>query len=250
MSVVTMRIAADVGVRYPDLLVGGFCATNLAGVDVALLRARTRFTEARAALQARYATTDALVADERIRAWRDAIRSCGLKPSEYRSSVEQLCRRLIAGRLAEGQLPLVDAYCYASAVHRAPLGAYDTARLPGPMIELRYCQPATDRFVPLGGSASPMPLQPSVVVYACTHRVLCYAFNHRDSAETCLTPRTNDAVFIAEAITPAQHAGARNALIELAALFRGAGALVEEPAFATPADPTLRLVTRTGGPPA
>ena len=129
-------------------------------------------------------------------------------------------------------LPLVDVYCDVSARHLAPLGAYDTARLPSTGVVLRLADPDADTFHPLGAKDGEMPLTPSVAVYACGHEVICWAYNCRDSRDTCLTEDTDTGLFIGEAVTAAQQDALRAALADLAQRLTAGGAAVGSAAFA------------------
>ena len=117
--------------------------------------------------------------------------------------------------------PLVDLYCEVATRHLAPLGGYDLDRLPPQDIELRLAG-ADDVFAPIGGGD--MPLTDEVAVYASGPTVLCWAYNCRDSRETCLTEDTDTGLFLGEAVTARQHAALRAALEDLAERLSAAGA--------------------------
>lgn len=104
------------------------------------------------------------------------------------------------------------------------LGAYAVARLPAASILLRRADPRRDRFAPLGGNPESMPLSSNVVVYAIGDEILCWSFNCRDSHRYALTPDTEDAVFIGEAVVPEQWGELHDALAELAGTLTDAGA--------------------------
>jgi len=213
--------------RHPDLLVGGFRASGLRAAAEACGDPAPVFAAARQALSEAGVTLHNLVEQPQIAAWRSAIGACGLRPSRYRSSAEQLARRVLKDGAVHTPLPLVTLYCAVSAHHLAPLGAYDLSRLPELSIVLRECDPATDAFLPLGGNPEDMPLQPEVVVYASGDRVLCWAYNVRDSRETGLTDETDEGLFLGEAVERSQHEPLRNALEDLRARLQRLGASVE-----------------------
>jgi len=147
--------------------------------------------------------------------WREAYRQQGLKPSQYRSSPEALAKSALNGRDLTTPIHLVNLYNQFSLGYLSPLGGYDTARLSGTDIVLRKAAPDTDHFKPLGGQASKMPLTPDIAVYADGDEVICWAFNHRDSAKTCLKEDTTNAIFCTESIRREHHhssIGALNAL--------------------------------------
>ena len=176
-----------------------------------------------------------LVADHPlVKDWRTAIAACGLKPSTYKSSPEQLARRTLKSGPVRTGLPLVDLYCEVATRHLAPLGGYDVDRLPLEPTSLRLAR-ADDTFVPLGGGD--MPLTDKVAVYAAGSTVICWAYNCRDSRETCLTEDTDSGVFLGEAVTARQHDALRTALDDLAGRLRGAGASVGPTVYASRDEP-------------
>ena len=136
-------------------------------------------------------------------------------------------------------LPLVDLYCEVATRHLAPLGGYDVDRLPAEDIELRLARPDGDSFAPLGGGD--MPLADRVAVYASGSTVLCWAYNCRDSRDTCLTEDTDTGLFLGEAVTARQHRALRAALDDLAGRLSAAGAEVGEVVYADAERPRIDI---------
>jgi DNA/RNA-binding domain of Phe-tRNA-synthetase-like protein len=227
-------IAGEVAGRHPEVLVGGFLARGLRGVTAPPLPDDTA-----QALVAQDVTIELVADHPLIKDWRAAIAACGLKPSTYKSSPEQLARRTLKSGPVQTGLPLVDLYCEVATRHLAPLGGYDVDRLPQDDIELRFARPGTDAFVPLGGGD--MPLTDQVAVYASGSTVLCWAYNCRDSRETCLAEDTDTGLFLGEAVTARQHRALRAALDDLAARLSSAGAGVGEIAYADAERPRIDL---------
>jgi DNA/RNA-binding domain of Phe-tRNA-synthetase-like protein len=223
MNPITLSIAPDIQQRFPDLLVGGFIATGVLITHEAFVRSAADFEGARSRLAERIGAPERFVEHPSIVHWRSAIRSCGLRPSKVRGSVEQLGRRLLKHGLAPSSTPLVDAYCLVSVDHFAPIGAYDINRLPSRKVKLRTCRPG-DVFNPLGGDSSRFDLGSDVVIYGANKTVLCYAFNHRDSKDTCLTSSTTDVLFVGESVAVADHGRLHAALDELMGLLKKSGA--------------------------
>jgi len=223
--------------RFPDCRAGGFLVHGLQTAAARLAEEPEPLSAA--ALEAAGITQQNLADEPRIQAWRRAIARCGLKPSTYKSSPEQLAGRLLRGKGISTPLPVVNAYCAVSVRHLAPLGGYDLRRLPGPVITLRLARPGEDLFQPLGGRPEDMPLTGDVAVYACGSEVICWAFNHRDSARTCLEAGTDEAVFFSEAAAPEQHAGLEAALRDLADLLARNGARVGEIQLTDSAEPVV-----------
>jgi DNA/RNA-binding domain of Phe-tRNA-synthetase-like protein len=230
----SLRIAGEIGERHPDILVGGLLATGLRGVTPPPLPGDTA-----QALVSQDVTIELVADHPLIKDWRSAIAACGLKPSTYKSSPEQLARRTLKSGPVRTGLPLVDLYCEVATRHLAPLGGYDVARLPSVDIGLRLAEPASDTFAPLGGRDGDMPLTDRVAVYAAGSTVICWAYNCRDSRETCLTEETDVGLFVGEAVTARQHAALRAALDDLAARLATGGAKVGPVVFADAAQPEV-----------
>jgi DNA/RNA-binding domain of Phe-tRNA-synthetase-like protein len=231
----SVSIAGELAERHPDILVGGLLASNLRATAAAV--AGQPFPDDTEQALVNQDVTLELVADHPlIRDWRTAISACGLKPSTYKSSPEQLARRTLKSGPVRTGLILVDLYCEVATRHLAPLGGYDTERLPAPDIALRLARP-DDTFSPLGGGE--MPLTDKVAVYGAGATVICWAYNCRDSRDTCLTEDTDTGLFLGEAVTARQHGALRIALADLAGRFAVAGATVGPVVFADRESPKV-----------
>jgi hypothetical protein len=148
------------------VLVGGLVASGLRGAAAALGREATPPWDTRQELVDRGVRIETIASEPLIADWRAAIAACGLKPSTYKSSPEQLARRFLKRGPLHTGLVLVDVYCDVATRHLAPLGGYDAGRLPGGDVRLRLADPSADEFHPLGGRDGEMPLGPDVAVYA------------------------------------------------------------------------------------
>lgn len=191
MEIIHISIEDRLRQTYPQLSVHGFTACQRGGsLDVSLPE-----WELPPELD-----TSRISEDARIEVWRNAIRTMGLKASDYRSSIEQLLRRLVRGSPPETGVWFVDAYNALSTYHAAPMGAYDIDRLPTGRVDLRLARRDLDRFTPLGGRLSEFPLKETVAVYASGPEVLCWAFNVRDSQRTCVSPSTHRFLVLSEAL--------------------------------------------------
>lgn len=242
---IRLAIAPDLVARFPDLVVGGFMAWGLASRSGAL-DPSALIAQAREALAKTGLASATITAHPNIAGWRDAYRSQGLKASVHRSSPEALARRVLQDKDIRTPLPMVDLYNAVSVTHLTAMGGYDLARLPHPDIVLRLAKPGTDRFLPLGGDAADMPITESVAVYACSDDVLCWAFNCRDSALTCLTPETDAAFFVAEAVTRNQAEGVDKALADLKTRLQAIGAQVGPVAIADRNAPEITVARSAG----
>lgn len=155
-----------------------------------------------------------------IQEWRDAYRNFGLKPSKYRSSIEQLLRRASKGEIIQTGIPLVDIYCYISIIGMAPMGAYDLRKTTGD-ISIRYTEPG-EEFLPIGGSQI-LKSEPGIVAYADASGIICWAWNHRDSAHTCLSRETTTAIFFADSAAKDSYGRAEHGIDLLSEILSSAG---------------------------
>lgn len=232
---VQLTISGDVFDRHADMRVAGFTVAGLDRAELPVLP----LEHVLAGPELRAATLERLTEHPLIGPWRRATQLAGLKPSTYRGSPEALARRYLRGFTITTPIPMVDLYCAVSARHLSPLGAYDPCRLAdGVTIDVRFAQ-ASDHFVPLGAS-DPFP-DANVVVYAQGSTTLCWNYNHRDSAETCLKPGSPAAVVLGESVDASQYPALDRALEEFAGLLIAAGAVVSPTQVADAAGPTLTL---------
>ena len=224
---VEVTIADEVRERFPEVVVGGFVVAGLQALVPGSWP--------------RPAGVEAGVDHGNVQGWRRAIGACGLKPSRYKSSVEQLVRRYGKGELIESGITAVDLYCDVSARNVSPFGGYDLERLPVPRVEMRTPRPG-DVFRAIGGRGDDeFPLTDDVVVYGCADTVMCWAWNHRDSAETGLQVDTTAALFLGEAAYAEQHDALRSAVADLAGTLGAAGVVVGAAGFADAGVPAVRL---------
>lgn len=224
MSDLIFQLGDDVAAEFPLVWAAGFLAEGLDIAAAQLTHVSEHTRAAQGSLQESGLTLQNVADDPRIAGWRVAVARCGLKPGTFKSSVEQLARRFLKGESISTTLPVVNLYCAISAGRLAPLGGYDRDHVPGTTVILRMGQPTTDRFSPLGGRTEDMPIRATIPVYAAESEVLCWAFNHRDSRETCLSAKTTSAMFFSEAVTLEQRDGAQQALLELSRILEQNGA--------------------------
>lgn len=183
--------------RFPDFRVAVVVAEGLTiGERDGALEAEIAQTEARA--RARWAGVE-LSAIPGVAAWRTAYRAFGIKKTSYRSSVERLLKRVLAG----GSLPranaLVDLYNMVSLDEGLCLGCDDLDHVEGDLA-FRYAREG-DTFLDMGaaeGEDPNDPPKPGEVVYADAAKVLCRRWNWRQDARSAVTPTTRRVVLTAQ----------------------------------------------------
>jgi DNA/RNA-binding domain of Phe-tRNA-synthetase-like protein len=191
---VQFRIDEDFRTLFPKALIGIVVA---GGIDNRRNMAPARMELTRAVAAALDAIGDAdLTTHPAIAPWREAYRRFGLKPSRYRSSIENLLRAARAGGV-RGINPLVDLYNAVSLRHLLPRGGEDLATVRG---DLRLTVAKGDEsFVPLGASEE-QPPEVGEVVYADDLGIVCRAWNWREADRTKLTEATTRAILVIEAL--------------------------------------------------
>lgn len=231
-------------VRCHQELFEKFPAASIHGVvfdGVRNFNAKTADVWREAALQSvrdRGIQPELLVESAAIKEWRDAFQKFGVKPSKYRSSIEQLYRRALKGDIIQTRYPLVNLYCYVSIINMVPMGGYDLQKIQGDIAVRLTTQ--GEEFVAIG-EHQPTTCSPGVVVYSDEAGIACWAWNHRDASRTCLDAETNKAIFFADSASYDSRSGAVQAVNHLSEALLSAGAK-ETAAFALDRDSNETLV--------
>lgn len=196
MNTLTYRIAPDVFSTHPTYCRGvavfSMVSNEQASPDLARLLRETQDTLR--------ATIAGNVADNPcIAAWREAFREFGAKPSEHRSSIEAMARRV----LKPDQLPsinrLVDIGNVISLRYLLPAGVHPLWG-GAEALELRRTQPG-DTFVPAGSEKVERPDEREIVL-ACGHEVLTRRWTWRQAAGTQTLPETTRVFFNVDGLAP------------------------------------------------
>ena len=215
----------DLTERFPDFRVAVVIAEGVAiGERDAALDAEIGAAEDRA--RERWAGVE-LSAIPGVAAWRSAYRAFGVKKTSYRSSVERLLKRVLAGEALPRVNALVDLYNMVSLDGGLCLGCDDLDRVTGDLA-FRFSRPG-DTFIDMGAAEGEDPNDPpkaGEVVYADSTHVLCRRWNWRQDARTAVTPTTRRVVLTAQSngVGDVETAGAR--LVEAVARVCGGNARV------------------------
>ena len=124
----------------------------------------------------------------KIAAWREAYRSLGVKPSEYRPSVDALVRRVLKKDPLPAINRIVDIGNIASIQNIVPIGAHAIDLLEGNM-ELRLAT-GTESFVPFGSDVLEHP-SPSEIIFVEGNTVLTRRWTWRQANHTLVLNTTN-----------------------------------------------------------
>jgi DNA/RNA-binding domain of Phe-tRNA-synthetase-like protein len=180
--------------RFPDFRVAFVLATSLTVAPARSAALAAEISEAEAEARARWGGMELSVIPG-VAAWRAAYKGFGIKRTSYRSSVERLIKRVLAGQPLPEINALVDLYNMASLTSALCLGCDDLDSTEGDLV-FRFSK-AGDSFVDMGAEAGEDPNDPpkeGEVVYADARHVLCRRWNWRQDARTASNLATRRAV--------------------------------------------------------
>lgn len=215
-----MKISCDAQIfdLFPEAEIHGVVFDNVNLLTAGEVREWKR--RAVESLRERAIDPELLTEHPSISQWREAYRKFGLKPGKFRSSVEQLYRRALKGDVIETRLPLVNLYCYLSLLQMIPAGGYDFDKIDGD-IAIRLTKTG-EKFQGIGEqTAAECP--PGVVAYADDAGVICFGWNYRDAARTCLDDKTSKAVFFVDSAAGSTRRQAKDAVRDLTNALTAAG---------------------------
>ena len=135
----------------------------------------------------------------RIAAWREAYRRFGAKPSEHRSSIEAMVRRVVQPGEIPSINPLVNIGNIVSLRHRLPAGVHPLG--PDPVsLELRAAEPQ-DVFTPADGKPAESP-PAGEIVFVAGQEVLTRRWTWRQAQGTQTLADTTRVFFNIDGLPP------------------------------------------------
>ncbi len=134
-----------------------------------------------------------------------------VKAKTYRSSIEALLRRVVTGKDIWNICNVVDLYNCCSILSLLPMGGYDLTKVSGD-IKIRYAK-ESEPFRSLG-SKETIAAQTNHVVYADDKNVICWLWNHKDSAETCIGENSEHVLFFIDSFEHSKTQAALKLLAE------------------------------------
>jgi len=190
-------ISKDVFDKFPEFRRGVVVATGLTNPPAcAELTAAIR--EAEAALPS-ILNIDTILENAKISSWREAYRSIGIKPTEFRPSVEALARRVLRGEPLAPISTLVDIGTLVTIRHLLPTGAHAIDHLMGD-IELRFATGSED-FIPFGTDTLEHPA-PGEIIFADGQTVMTRRWTWRQSNHSLVVPETTAVEVNIDALPP------------------------------------------------
>lgn len=170
---------------------------------------------------------DTLIEDGHIKPWREAFRSFGAKPSEFRPSIEALVRRVLRNDPLPSINALVDIGNVVSLRHLLPSGGHSLDHLQADMM-LRPASGEED-FVPFGTDQHEHPLK-GEIIFAEDNTVLTRRWTWRQANHTLTLPETRLIEFNVDSLPPMTGSEVEKAcdeVIELVGRFCGGQARYE-----------------------
>ncbi len=215
MQTLSYTIADEVFTRFPGYVRGVVLAYGVTnGPSPAELVALLRTAED----AVRRTVDPATIAEHpRIRAWREAFRATGAKPSEYRPSIEALVRRAARGDLLPTINTLVEIGTVISLRHLLPAGAHAIDHLTDDL----WLRPArgSETFIALDGEAVEHPV-PGEIILAEGEQVLTRRWVWRQGIATLIQPGTTAVALNIDGLPPVTTE-------EVAEICRESAALIE-----------------------
>lgn len=134
-----------------------------------------------------------------------------MKAKTYRSSIEALLRRVVTGKEIWSICNIVDLYNCCSILSLLPMGGYDLKKVSGD-INIRYAKEG-EPFWSLG-EREKISAKSNQVVYADDQKIICWLWNHKDSAETCIDETSTCVLFFVDSFEHSKVQSALKALEE------------------------------------
>jgi len=135
-----------------------------------------------------------------------------VKAKTYRSSVEALLRRVVTGKKIWSINNIVDLCNCCSLFTLFPMGVYDLKKVSG-NIRISFGQEG-ETFLGIG-EREKVDVKDQHVIYADESRVLCWLWNHKDAAATCIDDETKEVVFFIDSAQPSESNTLQEALDQL-----------------------------------
>ena len=206
-----LTISPEIIQNFPEVTIGVVTAESINNrLDNPQIASELKRVEA--AVRQRF--QDAVLSEHpTIRAWRQAYKV--FRAGDYRSSVENLTKRIAKGNSLPHINNLVDIYNIISLRHTLPVGGEDLDCVNGDIILTEA--KGDEEFIPLLETESNPPTA-GEIVYKDDATVLCRKWNWRESDKTKLTEDTRRAIFVIEGLLDEERVRIDQATKELADL--------------------------------
>jgi DNA/RNA-binding domain of Phe-tRNA-synthetase-like protein len=209
------RSADEVFARFPEYVRGVVVAHGVTNGGspptlVEMLRAAEASVKDRLDL-------DTLTSNPRIASWREAFRTLGVKPNEFRSSIEAMTRRVLRDQELPSINALVDIGNVVSLRHLLPVGGHAIDVLTQDIV----LRPATgdETFVPFG-STDPEHPAAGEFVFVEGNTVLTRRWSWRQANHTLTLPQTTAVEINVDGLPPVSRPDVEAACEEVMELVR------------------------------
>ena len=197
MKTIQYSIAPQVFEKFPEYIRGVVLAVGVSNGDsspelIQLLRDEEK------SLQQRLKVEE-ITNYPKINSWREAFRSLGIKPSEYRSSIEAMSRRVLRGNELPSINALVDIGNILSLRHLVPTGGHSLDGIEAD-ISLRPAD-GSEEFVPFGSDEMEHP-DPDEFVFVEGNTVLTRRWSWRQANHSLTLPSTKIIEFNIDGLPP------------------------------------------------
>ncbi|MDK2980195.1 MAG: hypothetical protein PWQ55_542 [Chloroflexota bacterium] len=197
MKTIQYAIAPQVFEKFPEYIRGVVLAVGVTNGEsspelVQVLRDEEK------SLQQRL-NVDEIINYPKINSWREAFRSLGIKPSEYRSSIEAMSRRVLRGNELPSINALVDIGNILSLRHLVPTGGHALDHIQED-IALRPAS-GSEEFVPFGSDEMEHP-DPDEFVFVEGNTVLTRRWSWRQANHSLTLPATKVIEFNIDGLPP------------------------------------------------
>jgi DNA/RNA-binding domain of Phe-tRNA-synthetase-like protein len=143
-----------------------------------------------------------LTAHPRIASWREAFREAGIKPSEFRASIEAMARRVLRQKELPTINALVDIGNILSLRHLLPVGAHSIDVVSH---DLMLCRASGDEeFVPFGSDQVENPV-PGEIIFTEAKTVLTRRWSWRQANHSLTLPTTTAVEFNVDGLLPVKN---------------------------------------------
>lgn len=210
------RYHPEILYKFPSLHAGIILADDVHNIPTPKTLQETFLVEQKAAHESIGQTPLSELSS--IAAWRATFRMFGVDPTQYRSAVEALLRRLTK----KGDIPninaLVDMANLVSIHYALPVAVFDLRQLKLP-ITVRFAD-GSERYTPLGAPIVDHP-EPGEVIFADeTGLVIARKWCHRQSEESAAREDSRRVLFTIEAMHEGGEVDVDQALEKLLSLLK------------------------------
>ncbi|UCE41789.1 MAG: hypothetical protein JSV17_02025, partial [Candidatus Aminicenantes bacterium] len=142
---------------------------------------------------------ETLTVHPRIASWREAFRSAGIKPSEFRASIEAMTRRALRHQELPSINTLVDIGNILSLRHILPIGAHAIDVVTHDLVLCRAS--GEEEFVPFGSDQVEHPVS-GEIIFKEGNTVLTRRWSWRQANHTMTLPTTKAIEFNVDGLPP------------------------------------------------